>query len=362
MPDPAPAVVGLDIAKNVFQVHGADATGRRVLRRRLRRGEVAAFFARLPPCLVGIEACPGAHHWARELQALGHEVRLIPPQYVKPFVKTNKTDAADAEAICEAVVRPTMRFVPVKTVEQQAATMLHRTRALLIRQRTQLINAVRGHLAEFGLVAPKGTRNLRELADLVRDTAASVLPDAARAMLVLLLEQIREAQVRVAHVERALEAWAARSDACRRLMAIPGVGTMSATALVVAMGDPSRFRSGRHFAAWLGLVPKQDFERGAGEDGRHQQARGRLPEDLARARRPLGHALAAPELGVARRADGAPADQRRRRGHRQQDGAHGLGAAGEGDDFRGRRGAGDGRRVEGAVRRPAEGVRGQNRR
>jgi transposase len=258
MPDPAPTVVGLDIAKNVFQVHGADASGRRVLRRRLRRGEVVAFFTGLPPCLVGIEACPGGHHWARELRALGHEVRLIPPQYVKPFVKTNKNDAADAEAICEAVVRPTMRFVPVKTVEQQAVTMLHRTRALLIRQRTQLINAVRGHLAEFGLVAPKGARNLRELADLVRDTTPSTLPDAARAMLVLLLEQIREAQVRIAHVERALEAWAARCDACRRLMAIPGVGTMSATALVVAMGDPSRFRSGRHFAAWLGLVPKQD--------------------------------------------------------------------------------------------------------
>ena len=258
MPHPTPAVVGLDIAKNVFQVHGADAMGHRVLRRRLRRGEVAVFFARLPPCLVGIEACPGAHHWARELQALGHQVRLIPPQYVKPFVKTNKNDAAHAEAIREAVVRPTMRFVPVKTAEQQAATMLHRTRALLIRQRTQLINAVRGHLAEFGLVAHNGARNLRELAELVRDSATSALPDAARAMLVLLLEQIREAQVRIAHVERALEAWAARSDACRRLMAIPGVGTMSATALVVAMGDPSRFRSGRHFAAWLGLVPKQD--------------------------------------------------------------------------------------------------------
>ena len=257
-PAPAPAVVGLDIAKNVFQVHGADAAGHRVLRRRLRRGEVAAFFARLPPCLVGIEACPGAHHWARELQALGHEVRLIPPQYVKPFVKTNKNDAADAEAIREAVVRPSMRFVPVKTAEQQAAAMLHRTRALLIRQRTQLINAVRGHLAEFGLVARKGARNFRELAELVRDSTTSALPDAARAMLVLLLEQIREAQVRIAQVERALEAWAARSDACRRLMAIPGVGPMSATALVVAMGDPSRFRSGRHFAAWLGLVPKQD--------------------------------------------------------------------------------------------------------
>jgi transposase len=254
---PAPAIVGLDIAKNVFQLHGADASGRCVLRRRLRRAEVVAFFARLRPCVVGIEACPGGHHWARELRALGHEARLIPPQYVRPFVKTNKNDAADAEAICEAVVRSSMRVVPVKSVEQQAATMLHRTRALLLRQRTQLINALRGHLAEFGLVARRGARNIRELADLVRDTDRAALPDAARAMLVLILEQIREAQVRVAHVERALEAWATSSEACRRLMAIPGVGTMSATALVLAMGDPSRFRSGRHFAAWLGLVPKQ---------------------------------------------------------------------------------------------------------
>jgi transposase len=257
MPHPAPAVVGLDIAKNVFQLHGADASGRCVFRRRLRRAEVVAFFARLRPCVVGIEACPGGHHWARELRALGHEARLIPPQYVRPFVKTNKNDAADAEAICEAVVRPSMRFVPVKSAEQQAAATLHRTRALLLRQRTQLINALRGHLAEFGLVARRGARNIRELADLVRDTDRAALPDAARAMLVLILEQIREAQVRVAHVERALEAWANGSEACRRLMAIPGVGTMSATALVLAMGDPSRFRSGRHFAAWLGLVPKQ---------------------------------------------------------------------------------------------------------
>jgi transposase len=177
--------------------------------------------------------------------------------YVRPFVKTNKNDAADAEGICEAVVRPNMRFVPIKSIEQQAAMMLHRTRALLLRQRTQLINAVRGHLAEFGLVARRGARNIRELADLVRDTGSDALPDAARAMLVLLLEQIREAQVRVAKTEHALEAWAKKSDACRRLMSIPGVGIMSATALVLTMDDPNRFRSGRHFAAWLGLVPRQ---------------------------------------------------------------------------------------------------------
>src|SRR3954454_3285060 len=158
----SPAVIGLDIAKNVFQVHGADAEGRCVLRRRLRRAEVVMFFARLPRALVGIEACPGGHHWARELRSLGHDVRLIPPQYVRPFVKTNKNDAADVEGICEAVVRPNMRFVPIKSVAQQAAMMLHRTRALLLRQRTQLINAVRGHLAEFGLIAPRGARNIRE--------------------------------------------------------------------------------------------------------------------------------------------------------------------------------------------------------
>jgi transposase len=166
--------------------------------------------------------------------------------------------AADAEGICEAIVRPNMRFVPIKSVAQQAAMMLHRTRALLLRQRTQLINAVRGHLAEFGLIAPRGAHNIRELTDLVRDTEADKLPDAARAMLVLLLEQIREAQLRVRKTEQALETWAKQSDACRRLLAIPGVGIMSATALVLAMDDPKRFRSGRHFAAWLGLVPKQN--------------------------------------------------------------------------------------------------------
>ena len=252
-----PTVIGLDIAKNVFQVHGADVDGRCVLRRRLRRAEVIMFFARVPRALVGIEACPGGHHWARELRSLGHDVRLIPPQYVRPFVKTNKNDAADAEGICEAVVRPNMRFVPIKSVEQQAAMMLHRTRALLLRQRTQLINAVRGHLAEFGLVAQRGARNIRELADLVGNTGSEHLPDAARSMLVLLLEQIREAQIRVRQTESALEAWSKQSDACKRLMSIPGVGLMSATALVLTMDDPKRFRSGRHFAAWLGLVPKQ---------------------------------------------------------------------------------------------------------
>src|SRR3954463_12450816 len=220
----SPAVIGLDIAKNVFQVHGADAEGRCVLRRRLRRAEVVTFFARLPKALVGIEACPSGHHWARELRSLGHDVRLIPPQYVRPFVKTHKNDAADGRGISEAIVRPNTAFVPIKSVAQQAAMMLHRTRALLLRQRTQLINAVRGHLAEFGLIARQGAHNIQELTDLVRDTGSDKLPDTARPMLVLLLEQIREAQMRVRKTEQALEAWAKQSDACRRLLAIPGVG------------------------------------------------------------------------------------------------------------------------------------------
>ena len=256
-----PAVIGLDIAKNVFPVHGADAEGRCVLRRRLRRAEVVMFFARLSRALVGIEACPGGHHWARELQRLGHDVRLIPPQYVRPFVKTNKNDAADAVGICEAVVRPNMRFVPIKSIEQQAAMMLHRTRALLLRQRTQLINAMRGHLAEFGLVARRGARNIRELAGLVHDTEPSALPDAARAMLILLLEQIREAQVRIKQTETALEVWAKKSDACQRLMSIPGVGTMSATALVLTIDNPSAFA--RAVILPLGLASCQNRVRAA---------------------------------------------------------------------------------------------------
>ena len=323
-----PAVIGLDIAKNVFQVHGADAEGRCVLRRRLRRAEVITFFARLPKALVGIEACPGGHHWARELRSLGHEVRLIPPQYVRPFVKTNKNDAADAEGICEAVVRPNMRFVPIKSVAQQAAMMLHRTRALLLRQRTQLINAVRGHLAEFGLIARRGARNIRELTDLVRDTGSDKLPDTARAMLVLLLEQIREAELRVRKTEQALEAWAKQSDACRRLLAIPGVGIMSATALVLAMDDPKRFRSGRHFAAWLGLVPRQSSSGERQVLGGNQQARRRLCPHPTDPWGPIAHQMASGELGLVGRTSEAAADQCRGCRDCEQDSAHSLGDPG----------------------------------
>jgi transposase len=250
-------MIGLDLAKSVFQVHGADAAGRCLVRRRLRRNQLLEFFANMSACLVGMEACPSAHHWAREIQALGHEVRLIPPRYARPYVKTNKNDAADAEAICEALARPTMRFVPIKSREQQSMLMLHRVRELLVRQRTQLINALRGHLAEFGIVGPQGVNRVKDL--LVSLAAADDLqvPSLARQALAILVEQISNTESRIADIEDRVIAWARRSDACRRLMTIPGVGPITATALAAAVPDPSAFKSGRHFAAWLGLVPRQ---------------------------------------------------------------------------------------------------------
>jgi transposase len=203
--------IGLDLAKHVFQVHGIDAQGTTVLRKRLRRGQVLAFFSRIPRCVVGLEACATAHYWARELGALGHEVRLMPAQYVKAYIKRNKHDAADAEAICEAVGRPTMRFVPVKTAEQQAMALLHRGREQLVRQRTMLVNALRAHLAEFGIVAA-----------------------------------------------RQLLAWHKSNPVSQRLASIPGIGPIIATAIATTVADPRVFRSGREFAAWLGLVPRQN--------------------------------------------------------------------------------------------------------
>ena len=324
----SPAVIGLDIAKNVFQVHGADAEGRCVLRRRLRRAEIVVFFARLPRALVGIEACPGGHHWARGLQRLGHDVRLIPPQYVRPFVKTNKNDAADAEGICEAVVRPNMRFVPIKSIEQQAAMMLHRTRALLLRQRTQLINAVRGHLAEFGLVARRGARNIRESAGLVHDTEPSALPDAARAMLILLLEQIREAQVRIRQTEAALEALgkevgclpAPDVDTGGRYNVGNGAGSHELRSQALSLG-PSFCR-----LAWPRAEAK--FERRSSSPQRHQQARRQLCSNAVDPRCALAHQMEAQELAMAGRAANAAADQRRGCCDCEQDSAHGMGNLG----------------------------------
>jgi transposase len=246
--------IGLDLAKTVFQVHGADEDGRAVIRKTLRRGQVAEFFGQLAPCVVGMEACGSAHHWARKLRAMGHEVRLIAPQYVKPFVKTNKTDAADAEAICEAMQRPGMRFVPVKTVEQQAILSVHRVRQGFVRARTAMVNQIRGLLAEFGIVVPKGIENVSRVRGAMIDQD---LPGTFRQLVDLQLHHLREIEDRVGELERQIACWHRENEASQRLMAIPGVGIMTATAVVATVGDARQFRNSRDLAAWLGLTPRQ---------------------------------------------------------------------------------------------------------
>lgn len=247
--------IGLDIAKNVFHAHGADARGQGVFSKRLSRAKLLGFFAAQPPCLVALEACGGAHHWARELMALGHEVRLIPPAYVKPFVKRHKNDAVDAEAICEAAQRPTMRFVAVKSEEQQASALLFRTRDLLVRQRTQLINAVRGHLTEYGWVAPKGPSHMAMLGDLLEDEMGSLLPPAAVAMFRVMLDLLADLDDRIAELDREIARRAREDETARRLMTIPGIGPITATALIALAPVAATFAKGRDFAAWLGLAP-----------------------------------------------------------------------------------------------------------
>jgi transposase len=250
--------IGLDLAKNVFQVHGIDGTGQVVVRKQLRRGQVLGFFAGLSRCLIGLEACATAHHWARELMALGHEVRLMPPYYVKAYVKRNKNDAADAEAICEAVKRPTMRFVPIKTAEQQSALMMHRARDLLVRQRTMLVNALRGHLAEFGLVGAQGLHKVAALVTIIRNGTDERIPEGARQVLAVIADQIDAVEARVAALEAQILAWHKINQVSQRLATIPGIGPIIATAIAATVPDPSVFRSGREFAAWLGLVPRQN--------------------------------------------------------------------------------------------------------
>ena len=251
------STLGIDLAKNVFQVHGVDAAGKVVVTRKLRRSQVLTFFAKLPRCLVGMEACATSHHWARELGALGHDVRQMPASYVKAYVKRNKNDAADAAAICEAVTRPSMRFVPVKTAEQQAALMLHRTRDLLVRQRTQLINALRAHLAELGLVAAQGCDGLKVLVGIIKDET-NQLPDVAQVALQIILNQLDALQQQIGELERQIHARHRASDASRRLETIPGIGIIGATAIAATVTDPKVFKSGREFAAWIGLVPRQN--------------------------------------------------------------------------------------------------------
>jgi transposase len=254
--------IGLDIAKSVFQVHGLDAAGQVVIRRQLKRRYLLAFFQKLPPCLVGIEACASSHHWSRTLQALGHTVRLMPPAYVKPYVKRHKNDSVDAEAICEAVTRPSMRFVATKTPEQQSCLTLHRTRHLFIRQQTSVINAIRAHLAEFGIVAPIGRHGVEQLLGVTADATDKRLPEVARACVAALGAQLRMLKVQILQFDRMITAWHRSSEASRRLDDIPGVGPALATALVASVADPRAFRSGRDFSAWIGLVPKQNSSGG----------------------------------------------------------------------------------------------------
>jgi transposase len=253
--------IGLDIAKSVFQLHGIDAAGNVMIRRQLKRRYVLAFFEKLPPSLVGIEACATSHHWSRELQALGHKVRLIPPAYVKPYVKRQKNDCTDAEAICEAVGRPNMRFVPTKTIEQQSGMVLHRIRSLLIRQQTSVqtsvINAIRGHLAEFGIVAPVGRNGLEALLKFVATEEDTQLPEIVRQSIEALALQLRSLKAQILEFDRKILQWHRSNELSKRLDEIPGVGPALATALVASIADPKSFRSGRDFSAWIGLVPKQ---------------------------------------------------------------------------------------------------------
>lgn len=251
------STIGLDIAKSVFQVHGVDVAGAVVVRKRISRAKVLEHFGALPPCLIGIEACPSAHHWGRELQALGHTVRLMPPSYVKAYLKRSKNDANDAAAICEAVTRPSMRFVPIKTAEQQTALMLHRARQLLVRQRTMLSNAIRGHLAELGIVSAKGRNGTGELLEIIADGADERISPAARAILDVLARQYSAIRAEVGSLDKRILAWHRSCEASRRLEEIPGIGPIVATALVAEIGDWKAFESGRSLAAWIGLVPKQ---------------------------------------------------------------------------------------------------------
>jgi transposase len=249
--------VGLDIAKSSFQVHGIAASGRPTLTKKLRRGKVLEFFANLPACLIGMEACGGAHYWARELAKLGHEVRLMPPQYVRPYVKTNKHDAADAEGCCEAVQRPSMRFVPVKSETQQSLLMLHRIRDRLIAERTGTISAIRGHMAEFGIVAARRGPGMKELLATISDVDDARLPAMACELLVLQVEHLRAIETRIADLDGRLQQQARSDEAARRLIAIPGIGPVIATAMVATVVDAQIFPNGRSFAAWLGLTPRQ---------------------------------------------------------------------------------------------------------
>lgn len=261
--------VGLDLAKRIFQVHAVDTSGGVVMRKALRRSQVLPFFSRLPPCLIGMEACGTSHHWARELTKLGHEVRLMPPIYVKPYVKRGKNDAVDAEAICEAVTRPTMRFVSMKSADQQATLSLHRTRNLLVKQRTQFVNMIRSVLAEFGVNIPEGLERALGLArKIVAKETTPDVPAVAMHVLGLLCDQVLDTHARLRAIDRSILVLQRSDEVARRLSTIPGIGPVGATALAASVADPRQFRSGREFAAWLGLTPSQNSSGGKDRLGR----------------------------------------------------------------------------------------------
>jgi transposase len=251
-------MIGVDLAKTVFQLHGVDASHRPVLRRQLQRTQLLPFFAKISPCVVVMEACGSAHHWAREIGALGHEVRLVPPAYARPFAKRGKSDSIDAEAVCEAGSRPSMRFVPIKRLEAQALATLHRARSLLDKQRTMLVNALRAHLAEFGLVAGKGIRKVPDLARFVEDAPPSRLPDIARGVLRGLLHMVEQVNQQLGAMEKELRIFHRGNATSQQLTTAPGIGLITATALTGLTPDAVTFKNGRHFAAWLGITPRQD--------------------------------------------------------------------------------------------------------
>jgi transposase len=249
--------VGIDLAKNVFQLHAVDERGKAVLRRQLRREQITPFFANLPPCLIGMEACASAHHWGRVLQRLGHTVRLMAPQFVKPYVKTNKNDVADAEAICEAVSRPNMRFVPIKSVEQQAILCVHRVRQGFVKARTAQANQIRGLLGEFGLIIPQGISHIAERVPTLLEDASNELPAALRQLIEHLTAHLKELDRQAKEFERQIIAWHRSSELSRKLEKIPGIGPLAASALVASIADANSFDNGRQVSAWLGLVPRQ---------------------------------------------------------------------------------------------------------
>ena len=293
------STIGLDLAKNVFQVHGIDAEGKVIVRRSLRRAEVLSFFTKLAPYLVGMEACGTAHHWARELMKIGHTVKLMPPAYVKAYVKRGKTDAADAEAIAEAVTRPTMRFVAVKTVYQQGVLMEHKVRELLVRQRTMLINALRGHLAEFGIVAALGSVGVKSAIEQFH-AEQTWLPEMARSALRRLIDQIGEVDDEIRKSEKAIVAWCRSDTASRRLLTIPGIGPITASLISATVPDLVRFRPAVRSLARSHA--EAALERRQGAARRHQQAGGWVDPSPARHRRDIGHSPGArrqfePSLG-----------------------------------------------------------------